>query len=61
MNIAKAWTAQLDDYAIDLAWSADGRLLAAASASGPISVFDATGGGGIYAGPLGPIEVTNGK
>ena len=44
MNLTKAWTAQLDDYAIDLAWSPDGRLLAAASAAGPVTVFD--GGSG---------------
>jgi WD40 repeat protein len=44
MNLSKAWTAQLDDYAIDLAWSADGRLLAAASAAGPVTVFDGVTG-----------------
>jgi WD40 repeat protein len=44
MNLSKAWTAQLDDYAIDLAWSADGRLLAAASAAGPVTLFDGATG-----------------
>ena len=43
MNITKAWAAQLDDYVIDLAWSPDGRLLAFASAAGPITLFDAHG------------------
>ena len=36
MQLTKHWAAQLDDYVIDLAWSADGALLAAASAAGPI-------------------------
>jgi WD40 repeat protein len=44
MNLTKAWAAQLDDYVIDLAWSPGGRLLAAASAAGPISLFDHRGG-----------------
>jgi WD40 repeat protein len=39
MQLTKHWAAQLDDYAIDLAWSPNGSLLAAASAAGPISVF----------------------
>jgi WD40 repeat protein len=44
MNFAKHWAASLDDYAIDLAWSADGTLLAAASAAGPVSLFSAADG-----------------
>ncbi len=39
MELTKHWAARLDDYAIDIAWSPDGSLLAAASASGPISVL----------------------
>lgn len=39
MQLTKHWAAQLDDYAIDLAWSSDGSRLAAASAAGPISLF----------------------
>lgn len=39
MQLTKHWAAQLDDYAIDLAWSPDGKLLAAASAAGPVSLF----------------------
>jgi WD40 repeat protein len=44
MNFAKHWAASLDDYAIDLAWSPDGSLLAAASAAGGITLFDAATG-----------------
>ena len=44
MIFAKHWAASLDDYAIDLAWSPDGALLAAASAAGGISLFDAATG-----------------
>lgn len=44
MELAKHWAAKLDDYAIDLAWSPDGALLAAASAAGPVSLFAATDG-----------------
>ena len=44
MNLTKAWTAQLDDYAIDLAWSPDSRLLAAASAAGAVTLFDGASG-----------------
>jgi WD40 repeat protein len=44
MNLTKHWAAQLDDYVIDLAWSPDGRQLAAASASGPLAVFAAHDG-----------------
>lgn len=39
MQLTKHWAAQLDDYAIDLAWSPDGQQLAAASAAGPVSLF----------------------
>ncbi|AHF93537.1 hypothetical protein OPIT5_28360 [Opitutaceae bacterium TAV5] len=44
MNLTKHWAAQLDDYVIDLAWSPDGEQLAAASAAGPLALFD-TGDG----------------
>jgi len=44
MELVKHWVAQLDDYVIDLAWSPDGAQLAAASASGPISLYDAQTG-----------------
>src|SRR4051794_26960918 len=44
MQLTKHWAAQLDDYAIDLAWSPDGAQLAAASAAGPISLFASVSG-----------------
>src|SRR3954466_6448323 len=44
MELTKHWAATLDDYIIDLAWSSDGALLAAASAAGPISLFAAIDG-----------------
>ncbi len=44
MNFAKHWAATLDDYAIDLAWSPDGSLLATASAAGGITLYDAATG-----------------
>jgi WD40 repeat protein len=44
MQLTKHWAATLDDYAIDLAWSPDGALLAAASAAGPVSLFAAGDG-----------------
>ncbi len=44
MQFAKHWAATLDDYAIDLAWSPDGALLAVASAAGGITLFDAATG-----------------
>jgi WD40 repeat protein len=39
MQLTKTWAIQLDDYVIDLAWSPDGTLLAAASQAGPLHVF----------------------
>jgi WD40 repeat protein len=44
MNLTKHWAATLEDYVIDLAWSPDGKLLAAAAGSGPLSLFEAAGG-----------------
>lgn len=47
MQLTKHWAGQLDDYAIDLAWSpapADSAVLAAASAAGPVSLFAAADG-----------------
>jgi WD40 repeat protein len=44
MQLTKHWAAQLDDYVIDLAWSPDGASLAAASAAGPITLFNTTDG-----------------
>ena len=44
MQLTKHWAATLEDYTIDLAWSPDGASLAAASSSGPVSLFTATDG-----------------
>lgn len=44
MDFSKHWALVLDDYAIDLGWSADGRLLAVASAAGGIVLSDAANG-----------------
>ena len=44
MQFAKHWAASLDDYAIDLAWSPDGTLLAAASTAGSVTIYDAANG-----------------
>jgi WD40 repeat protein len=44
MIFAKHWAVTLDDYAIDLAWSPDGSVLAAASAAGGITLCDAATG-----------------
>lgn len=44
MKLTKHWAAMLDDYVIDLAWSADGTALAAASAAGPITLFRTSDG-----------------
>lgn len=44
MIFAKHWAATLDDYAIDLAWSPDGALLAVASAAGGVTLYDAASG-----------------
>jgi len=44
MQLTKHWAAVLDDYVIDLAWSDDNELLAAASASGPLSLYGAADG-----------------
>ena len=44
MQLTKHWAAQLDDYAIDLAWSPDGKALAAASSAGPVALFAAPAG-----------------
>ena len=44
MQLHKTWAAPLDDYVIDLAWSPDGRLLAAASQAGPLHLFDGATG-----------------
>ena len=48
MNLTKHWAAVLDDYVIDLAWSPDGTQLAAAAASGPVSIFQSLNGARLH-------------
>ncbi len=43
-KLRPAWQASLADHAIGLSWSPDGKFLAAAAVSGPITVFDSTTG-----------------
>lgn len=38
------WGQRIDDHVIDLAWSPDGGVLAAASVSGPVTLFDVSNG-----------------
>lgn len=44
MPLAKHWSALLEDYIIDAAWSPDGSLLAAAAQSGSITLYEAKTG-----------------
>jgi len=44
VNLTKHWAATLDDYVIDLAWSPDGSVLAAASSAGGVTLFDSKSG-----------------
>src|SRR5947208_13439129 len=43
-RLRRAWAAAVPDHCVALAWSPDGKLLAAAAVSGPITVFDAASG-----------------
>ena len=43
-GLKAAWDARLDDHVIAIAWSPDGSRLAAASVSGPISLFSGIDG-----------------
>ena len=44
MSLSKHWSALLDDYVIDLAWSPGGSLFAAASQSGGVTIYDSKTG-----------------
>ena len=44
MQLTKHWAATLEDYVIDLGWSPDGTLLAAAAGTGPVTLFAAADG-----------------
>lgn len=48
MELTKHWAAQLDDYVIDLAWSPDGSILAAASGAGPVRLLAAGSGAALH-------------
>ncbi|MBL8211843.1 MAG: hypothetical protein JNK87_14090 [Bryobacterales bacterium] len=39
----QSWEAHLGDHVVKLAWSPNGRMLAAAAVAGPIALFDAKG------------------
>lgn len=43
-RLTTVWESDLSDHVIDLAWSPDGRYMAAASVSGPIGVYDSVSG-----------------
>ncbi len=42
-KLRPGWSGTVPDHVIGLAWSPDGRFLAAAAVSGPVTVFDAVG------------------
>ena len=39
-RLERRWKAEIDDHVISLAWSPSGKTLAAASVSGPITLFE---------------------
>ncbi len=43
-QLSENWTATISDHVIDLAWSPDGRYVAAASVHGPVTIFDSRRG-----------------
>jgi len=43
-KLRPVWQGSVPDHAIGIAWSPDGKLIAVAAVSGPITVFDATTG-----------------
>jgi len=45
-RVKPVWSGAVADHVIDLGWSADGRFLAAAASTGPVTVFDANAGTG---------------
>jgi WD40 repeat protein len=58
MKFAKHWAGQIEDYAIDLAWSPDGALLAVAAQSGAVTLLDA-GTGAVKHTLPGHVDGTN--
>ena len=47
-KLRPAWTAAVPDHVIGVSWSPDGKALAAAAVSGPVTVFDAGTGKPIH-------------
>jgi len=45
-RVKRVWSGTLPDHVIGVSWSADGRFLAAAASTGPVTVFDAKAGTG---------------
>jgi WD40 repeat protein len=45
-RVKSVWSGSLPDHVLDLAWSHDGHFLAAATSTGPITIFDAKAGTG---------------
>ena len=43
-KLTPIWSQSIEDYVIDLSWSPEGSLLAAAETSGPITILDAEQG-----------------
>ncbi len=43
-KLTPIWSQSIDDYVIDLSWSPEGSLLAAAETSGPITILDSEQG-----------------
>ncbi|MCE2397217.1 WD40 repeat domain-containing protein, partial [Candidatus Poribacteria bacterium] len=39
-QLRENWDATISDHVIDLAWSPDGRYIAAASVLGPVTIFE---------------------
>ncbi len=47
-RLRQAWAGTTPDHVVGLAWSPDGRRLAAAAVSGPVAVFDAAAGTAVH-------------
>jgi WD40 repeat protein len=73
-RVQPVWAGAVVDHVIDLGWNADGRFLAVATSTGPVSMFDAKAGTGdvklagheqgtlaLAWSPVAPILATAGK
>ena len=47
-SLRLAWQSQLPDHTIGVAWSPDGKHLAAAAVSGPIAIFESSHGKAVH-------------